>query len=55
MQHCIVSQKFTDVSEVLNVSIIRVMSSDETSVHFRETTRLKSQKTVIFIPAAVGT
>jgi hypothetical protein len=46
----------TDVSEVLAASIIRAMravNTFETSVNFYQTTRPTSQKTVIFILAAV--
>jgi hypothetical protein len=55
----VVGYKFTDVSEVLAASIITLMmgaaSTSETSVSFYQITGRTSQKTVIFILAAVRT
>jgi hypothetical protein len=55
----VVWQKFTNVSEVLAASIIRATmeaaSTYEMSANFYQTTRRTSQKTMIFILAAVKT
>jgi hypothetical protein len=57
--HRVVRQKWTDVSEVLTASIIRValmteaVSMSETSVNFYEIIRRSTQKAAIFKHAAV--